>query len=104
MMGMMGMMVGAGSVPNLKKLDPEDRVQAIQYCGDAYTVTTGDGTTRDFWERNLRFKTDSSDDGPEKNAPALVDAGMMGDRADVIFADPQEITPIIKHECGEKKP
>ena len=78
--------------------------QAIQYCGDTYKVTTADGKTRDFWERNLRFKTDSSNDGPEKNAPALIDAGMMGDRADVIFADPQEITPIIKHECGEKKP
>ena len=81
--GMMGMMGGAGSVPNLKKLAPEDRVQAIQYCGDTYKVTTANGKTRGFWERNLRFKTDSSDDGPEKNAPALVDAGMMGDRADV---------------------
>lgn len=102
--GMMGMMGGAGSVPNPKKLDPEDRVQQIRYCGDTYKVTTADGKTRDFWERNLRFKTDSSDDGPQKNAPALVDAGMMGDRADVIFADPQEITPIVKHECEEKKP
>jgi cytochrome c len=97
--GMMNMMGGAGSVPNLKKLDPEDRVQAIQYCGDTYKITTADGKTRDFWERNLRFKTDSSDDGPEKNAPALVDAGMMGDRADVIFADPQEITSVIAHQC-----
>jgi cytochrome c len=97
--GMMGMMGGAGSIPNLKKLDPEDRVQNIQYCGDTYKVTTADGKTRDFWERNLRFKTDSSDDGPENNAPALVDAGMMGDRADVIFADPQEISSVIAHKC-----
>ena len=45
--------------------------------------------TRDFWERNLRFKTDVvSDDGPQKGAPAIVPAGMMGDRADVIFAKP----------------
>ena len=80
-------------------LDPEDRVKAIQYCGDTYKITTANGKTRDFWERNLRFKTDSSDDGPEKNAPALVDAGMMGDRADVIFADPQEITSMITHQC-----
>jgi cytochrome c len=93
----MGMMGGAGSVPNLKKLDPEDRVQSIQYCADTYSVTTADGKTRQFWERNLRFKTDSSNDGPEKNAPAVVDAGMMGDRADVIFADPLEITSIITH-------
>jgi cytochrome c len=97
--GMMGMMGGAGSVPNLKKLAPEDRVQAIQYCGDTYKITTANGKTRDFWERNLRFKTDSSTDGPQKNAPALVEAGMMGDRADVIFADPQEITGMIAHQC-----
>ena len=36
---------------------------------------------------------------PEKNAPALVDAGMMGDRADVIFADPSEISPFIAPKC-----
>jgi cytochrome c len=97
--GMMGMMGGAGSVPNLKKLDPEDRVQAIQYCRDTYKVTTADGKVRDFWERNLRFKTDSSDDGPDKNAPALVDAGMMGDRTDVIFADPSEISQLVVQKC-----
>jgi hypothetical protein len=28
--------------------------------------------------------------GPQKGAPALVPAGMMGDRADVIFASPHE--------------
>jgi hypothetical protein len=50
---------------------------------------------RQFWERNLRLKTDASDDGPEKNAPALVDAGMMGDRADVIFADPAKSAPSL---------
>jgi hypothetical protein len=37
--------------------------------------------------------------GPEKNAPALVGAGMMGDRADVIFADPSEISPLIASKC-----
>jgi len=37
-------------------------------------------------ERNLRFQDDSGEDGPEASAPALVGAGMMGDRADVIFA------------------
>jgi cytochrome c len=52
-----------------------------------------------FWERNLRLKTDSSGDGPEKGAPALVGAGMMGDRADVIFADPAEISALIVPKC-----
>jgi cytochrome c len=98
-MGGMGGMMGGGTVPNLKKLDPEDRVQAITYCKDTYTVTTANGQTRKFWERNLRLKTDASATGPEKNIPALVRAGMMGDRADVIFADPSEISAFIISKC-----
>src|SRR5262249_921155 len=94
-----GMMMGGGQVPNLKKLDPEDRVQAITHCGDTYRVTTANGKIRAFWERNLRFKTDVSGDGPAKGAPALVRAGMMGDRADVIFADPGEISALIVGKC-----
>jgi cytochrome c len=94
-----GMMMGGGPVPNLKQLDPEDRVQSINHCGDTYKVTTADGKMRDFWERNLRFKTDVSDDGPRKGAPALVGAGMMGDRADVIFASPEEISGSITRQC-----
>ena len=84
---------------DLKKLDPEDRVQSINHCGDTYKVATADGKTRDFWERNLRFKTDVSDDGPQKGAPAIVPAGMMGDRADVIFASPEEISGFIAERC-----
>lgn len=98
-MGGMGGMMGGGQVPNLKKLYTTQRVQAITYCKDTYTVTTANGQTRKFWERNLRLKTDASSDGPEKNAPALIDAGMMGDRADVIFADPSEISPFIAAKC-----
>ena len=98
-MGGMGGMMGSGRVPNLKHLDPENRVQAISYCKDTYTITTANGQTRKFWERNLRLKTDASVDGPERNAPALVKAGMAGDRADVIFADPSEITSFIVNRC-----
>jgi cytochrome c len=96
--GPIGGMMGGG-VPNLKKLDTEDRVQKITYCGDTYRVITGDGKTHTFWERNLRLKTDSSEDGPQKGAPALVGAGMAGDRADVIFADPAEISASIVPKC-----
>jgi cytochrome c len=99
MMGGMGGMMGGGQVSNLKRLDPAERVQEIGYCKDTYTITTADGQTRKFWERNLRLKTDASGDGPEKNAPALVPAGMMGDRADVIFADPSEISAHIAAKC-----
>jgi len=52
-----------------------------------------------FGNATSALKTDASDDGPEKNAPALVDAGMMGDRADAIFADPSEISPFIASKC-----
>ena len=96
--GMMGMM-GGGPVPNLKRLEPDERVAKIAHCRDTYRVTTGDGKTRAFWERNLRFKTDVSVDGPQKGAPAIVGAGMMGDRADVIFAAPEEISSFIVSAC-----
>ena len=98
-MGGMSGMMGGGNVPNLKKIDPAESVKAITYCKDTYTVTTANGQTRKFWERNLRLKTDASGDGPEKNAPALINAGMMGDRADVIFADPSEISSFIAAKC-----
>jgi cytochrome c len=97
-MGMSGMM-GGNQVPNLKHVDPAVRVQAMSYCKDTYTVTTANGQTRKLWERNLRLKTDSSDDGPERNEPALIPAGMAGDRFDVIFADPTEISQIIASKC-----
>jgi cytochrome c len=98
-MGGMGGMMGGGQIPNLKALDPAERVQEISHCKDTYTITTANGETRKYWERNLRLKTDASGDGPDKNAPALVPAGMMGDRADVIFADPSEISPSIANKC-----
>ena len=94
--GMMGM---SGNVPSLKQLQPKQQVTAIRYCGDTYNVTTANGDTIPFWERNLRFKTDSSADGPEKGKPALLPAGMMGDRASVIFAEPSEISALIESKC-----
>ena len=98
--GMMGrMMGGGGSDPNLKNLQANMRVKAITYCHDTYRVTTADGKTRAFWERNLRLKTDSGKDGPQSGAPALVSAGMMGDRGDVIFAAPDEISKMIEARC-----
>jgi cytochrome c len=97
-MGMGGMM-GGGQVADLKKLGPKDRVQGVTYCKDTYIVTTGDGKSRKFWERNLRLMTDASGRGPNKNAPIIQGAGMLGDRADVIFAGPQEISGFIKPQC-----
>ena len=97
--GMMGGMMGGSHDPNLKKLEPGQQVKAITYCHDTYRVTTADGKTHAFWERNLRFKTDSSQDGPEKGTPAIMPAGMVGDRASVIFAAPEEFNKVIEARC-----
>jgi cytochrome c len=91
--------VGVPGDPDLKKLDPENKVTAIIYCPDTYRVTTADGQTWDYWERNLRFKTDSSAIGPEDGVPALFGAGMQGDRASVIFSTPEEMSAFIKRKC-----
>jgi len=84
---------------DLKKLGADRQVQAIRYCRDTYRVTTADGHTADFWEANLRFKTDSSNTGPPPGKPTLMPAGMMGDRASVFFASPEEISAFIEHQC-----
>jgi cytochrome c len=97
--GGMGPMQGMRQVPKLKTADASSRVKSITYCRDTFTVTTEDGKSRDFWERNLRFKTDSSNEGPDKNAPAILAAGMMGDRASVVFASPDEISRFITPHC-----
>ncbi len=92
--GMMG-----GSMLNLKELGKDHRVRAIQYCGNSYYVTSELGKTLSYWEFNLRFKTDSSPDGPSKGTPMLIRASMKGDRAFVIFSSPEEISTMIKRKC-----
>jgi cytochrome c len=96
--GMMGGMMH-GAEQSLKALAPAQQVVAISYCGDTYDVSTADGETLQFWEPNLRFKTDSSADGPAAGKPAILPSGMLGDRASVIFASPAEIGQLIKSEC-----
>ncbi|MPY76155.1 MAG: c-type cytochrome [Alphaproteobacteria bacterium] len=97
MMG--GGMKGGPQSQNLKALESTQQVTAIRYCRDTYRVTTTAGELPPFWERNLRFKTDSSETGPARGRPAIMPAGMMGDRASVIFADPVEIGEFIQKKC-----
>jgi cytochrome c len=96
--GMMGQTMSRPSL-NLKDTIAKQQVNAIRYCRDAYFVTLATGDTFTFWEFNLRFKTDSSKDGPPKGKPAIVRAGMQGDRAFVVFSDPLEISVFIKKQC-----
>ncbi len=84
---------------NLKGLGPEHQVRSIRVCRDSYFVTTADGRTAAFWEPSLRFKTDSAETGPPAGKPVIMPAGMMGDRASVFFAAPEEISPFIKQQC-----
>jgi cytochrome c len=85
--------------PDLKSQPAARQVRAIQFCDDTYRVTTIDGSTTEFWEHNLRFETDSSARGPKPDVPTIMPAGMLGDRAAVIFFRPEEIDTFIKRAC-----
>lgn len=97
--GMMGGMMQAPKLPNLKQAPAENQVKTMRYCRDSYFVTLATGETVPFWEFNLRLKTDSSTNGPAKGKPVLVGAGMRGDRASVVFANPDEIGRFIEQRC-----
>lgn len=85
--------------PNLKQAPQNARVQSIRHCRDTYFVTNAAGESVPFWEYNLRFKTDTSASGPAAGHPVLVGQGMQGDRAQVVFASPGEISSFIRQEC-----
>ncbi|MGB5081879.1 MAG: c-type cytochrome [Burkholderiales bacterium] len=88
-----------GRKPDLKKAPPEGQVTSIEHCRDTYTVKTADGKVNKIWEFNVRFKSDSSKDGPVSGKPIIVGAGMQGDRASVVFASPAEISGFVKQSC-----
>lgn len=89
----------ARALPELKKASPAATVTAIRHCGDSYFVTNGANETRPYWEFNLRFKTDASPSGPAAGKPVLVGQGMQGDRAQVVFSRPAEISAFIREGC-----
>jgi cytochrome c len=57
------------------------------------------GTQHRYPEFNLRFKTDGSRLGPEAGRPALVPAGMRGDRAQIIFAGLDDLKRFRVERC-----
>jgi cytochrome c len=89
----------ARPLPDLKQTPPAAAVASIRHCGDSYFVTNGKAETRAFWEFNLRFKTDSSASGPAPGKPVMVGQGMQGDRAQVVFSNPGEISAFIREGC-----
>lgn len=91
-----GGMMGSAAPVDLKRADPDSLVTSLTHCGDTYTLRTAAGETHKIWEFNLRIKTDSSARGPERGKPVLIGAGMRGDRANIVFATPGEISGFIK--------
>jgi cytochrome c len=94
-------MMGGGRKADLRHAPSEGQVTSLIHCGDTYTVKTADGRVEKVWEFNLRLKTDSSAMGPPVGKPAIVGAGMQGDRASVVFSKPSEISAFIGAECRD---
>ncbi len=88
-----------GAMVDLKQVPADHQVKAVGYCKGEYRVTLHDGSSREFKEFDLRFKTDSSPNGPRTGVPALIKAGMAGDRAFVIFSEPGEMKDFVKKVC-----
>ncbi len=84
---------------NLKETEKDRQVTEIRYCDGTYHVKTAAEQTIPFWQFNLRFKTDSSKNAPPKGRPVLIPAGMMGDRAFIIFSSPEEMSAMIRRKC-----
>lgn len=88
-----------GRIIDLKEAPPDHRVEAVQYCKGQYSVKLKDGFVRRFKEFDLRFKIDSGPNGPEPGAPALIRAGMAGDRGFLIFSAPAELKAFLNEKC-----
>lgn len=77
----------------------DQQVEAINYCQGVYRVVTKQGEPVEYPEFNLRFKTDSSENGPKPGTAVLTKAGMRGDRGFVIFSSPEVLTTYLKTSC-----
>lgn len=91
--------MGNPRLESLRNVEPQGRVTAIRYCQDSYFVTLATGQTVPFWEFNLRFKTNGTPEGPAPGKPVILNAGMRGDRASIVFAHPDEISKLIQKRC-----
>ncbi len=88
-----------GQKLHLVDAPPDQQVEAITYCSGTYRVMTKKGSAIEYPEFDLRFKTDSTSDGPPPGNPVVINAGMRGDRGFVVFSAPGEISAFIKPEC-----
>ncbi len=77
----------------------DQQVEAITYCEGKYRVVTKQGSPVQYLEFDLRFKTDSSENGPNPGVPVLLNAGMRGNRGFVIFSSLKDMTALLKTKC-----
>ena len=77
----------------------DQQVESISYCQGVYRVVTKQGAPVEYPEFDLRFKTDSSENGPKPGTAVLINAGMRGDRGFVIFSSPEVLTTYLKTSC-----
>src|SRR3989304_8997201 len=97
--GVSGVGAHEGRIVDLKAVPPDHQVEGVNYCKGTYRLKLKDGSTSDFKEFDLRFKTDSGPTGPNPGAPVLIPAGMAGDRASLVFADLDEMKTALKKTC-----
>ncbi len=77
----------------------DQQVEVIEYCQGVYRVVTKQGDPVEYPEFDLRFKTDSSENGPQPGTAVLINAGMRGDRGFVIFSSPEVLATYLKTSC-----
>jgi cytochrome c len=83
----------------LRNLADDQVVRVITYCRSEYALTMASGVQHRYPEFNPRFQTDSGRTGPEPGKLALLPAGMRGDRAQVIFANAEELKRFLVERC-----
>lgn len=96
--GFLGSGLYATATP-LQNLADDQVVRTIRYCRGEYLLTMASGARHRYPELNLRFKTDTSREGPESGRPALLPAGMRGDRAQVIFRGLEDLKRFLVEGC-----
>jgi cytochrome c len=97
--GVSGALAQPASPTPLRNLVDDQVVRSAAYCRGEYTLTMASGAQHRYPEFNLRFKTDASRLGPDAGKPALLPAGMRGDRAQVIFAGLDDLRRFLVERC-----
>lgn len=92
---------GAEEPPDLKSPPPGSVVVRATHCAEGYfRLDYKDGKRRDFPEANLRLKVDTSAKGPPPGVVVHLRAGMIGDRANLVFASVTDLKTLLLEGCG----